>query len=203
MYEFQQECGLSIVRDLVSGEQNISRIYGFILYSQKDPYVAKVLRDSDFWNALDGISGNNWPIFAVRPLQQGSLQLKGGGNNHLGFMVQVWEEPNDNLAILQDFGLTDSQDLPLFIAFMWDDEDNLNEMSIEIKGTDVDSVYHSIREIVETITRVENDIDPEYKRTVNVFRNVKSAIESLKYKHKVISIGKILYKLVEFFSMLP
>lgn len=46
--------------------------------------------------------------------------------------------------------------------------------------------YSSIKEIVTTITKIENTILPEYKGTVNVFRNVKSELESLIIKHKVI-----------------
>ena len=71
MFPFEKECGLKIIKELVKGDKTLSRIYGFILYTDKDPYVAKVLRDEDFWNALDSISGANWPIFSVRPLRKG------------------------------------------------------------------------------------------------------------------------------------
>ena len=71
MISFENECGLETIKNLVKGDKTLSRIYGFILYTDKDPYVAKVLRDEDFWNALDSISGANWPIFSVRPLRKG------------------------------------------------------------------------------------------------------------------------------------
>lgn len=75
MIPFDKECGLSLVKDIVRGDESLSRIYGFILYTDKDPFVAKVLRDEDFWQALNSISGPSWPIFAVRPLIKGSFRI--------------------------------------------------------------------------------------------------------------------------------
>lgn len=59
MFSFEKECGLEIIKDLVKGDKTLSRIYGFILYTDQDPYVVKVLRDEDFWNALNSLSGAN------------------------------------------------------------------------------------------------------------------------------------------------
>ena len=73
MVSIKNDCGLSDVKDLVECSPNLSRIYGFILYTEQDPYVAKVLRDDDFWKSLDSISGANWPIFAARPLKKGQM----------------------------------------------------------------------------------------------------------------------------------
>lgn len=201
MFDFQKDNGLEIIKGLVEGDKNLSRIYGFILYTDCNPYVAKVLRDNDFWKALDSISGNNWPIFAARPLQQGQMEIKGSGAGYTGFMVQTWKEPNNNVSILKDFGLEDSQDLPVFVVFMWDDDDNLNEITIPIRGKDADTIYHSLEEIVKTISRVEEAILPEYKGTVNVFRNVKSELEALDLKHKIIARGQIVHRLAEFLGI--
>lgn len=202
MFEFQKDCGLKLIKDLVEGDKNLSRIYGFILYTEQDPYVVKALRDEDFWNALNSKSGDNWPIFAARPLQQGRTRFSGGGGpGQMSMMIATWDEPKANLPVIRDFGLEDSQDLPLFVAFMWDDEDNLNEITIPIRGDNVDEVYHSLEKIVRTITRTEERILPEYKGTVNVFRNVKAELEALKLKHTVISRGKMIGRLAGFLSM--
>ena len=201
MFDFQKDSGLEVVRELVEGDSNLSRIYGFILYTDSNPYLIKVLRDNDFWNALDSISGSNWPIFSARPLQQGQMEVKGADTGYTGFMVQTWKEPSKNIPILKDFGLEDSQDLPLFVVFMWDDDDNLNEVAISIQGNDIDSVYHSLEEIVKAIAKVEDAVLPEYKGTVNVFRNVKSELESLRLKHKIIKRGKILKRIADFLAV--
>lgn len=201
MFAFQKDCGLQVVKDLVEGDKNLSRIYGFILYTKQDPYVAKVLRDDDFWKSLDSISGSNWPIFAARPLEKGNTVIKGGNGNGIGFMVQSWEEPESNLSVLQDFGLKDSSELPQFVVFMWDDKDQLNSVSMPIRGNDIDTIYHSIEEIVKTIAGVENAILPEYKGTENVYRNVVTAFSGLKFKYKLKSWGKIGNRIAGFLEM--
>lgn len=65
MYPLQKENGLEVIKENVKNA-NTSRLYGFILYTDSDPYVKKVLRDDDFWDALDEKSGQNWPIFAAK-----------------------------------------------------------------------------------------------------------------------------------------
>ena len=69
-----------------------------------------------------------------------------------------------------------------------------------MRGTDIDSTYHSLEEIVKVITRAENAVLPEYKQTVNVFRNVKTELESLNFKFKAIQRGKIAMRIAEFLS---
>lgn len=201
MFDFQKDCGLEIIKELVVGESNISRIYGFILYTEKDAYVAKVLRDDDFWKSLDAISGSSWPIFAARPLQRGSYTTKGYRPNGIGMMIHSWDEPIANKAVLDYFGIQDSKELPLFIAFMWDDSDNLNQVSVHINGHSEDSVYGSLKEIVSIISRTEAEVLPENKGTVNLFRNVKSALEGLEWKISAISRGKVVAKIAEFLSV--
>ena len=201
MFDFQKDCGLEIIKELVVGESNISRIYGFILYTERDAYVAKVLRDDDFWKSLDAISGSSWPIFAARPLQRGGYTTKGYRPNGIGMMIHSWDEPIANKAVLDYFGIQDSKELPLFIAFMWDDSDNLNQVSVHINGHSEDSVYGSLKEIVSIISRTEAAVLPENKGTVNVFRNVKSALEGLEWKISAISRGKVVAKIAEFLSV--
>lgn len=201
MFDFQKDCGLSLIKDMVRSDESLSRIYGFILYTDCDPYVAKFLSDDFFWNALDAKSGPNWPIFAVRPLRKGKSIFKGGSPGVMSMMIPTWDEPKQNIPVLRDFGLEDSEQLPIFVAFMWDDNDELHQISIPITGNNEDETYRSIEEIVTVITDVEKRINPNFKRTVNVFRNVAQELDSLQYRHKMISRGRIAKKIAEFLIM--
>lgn len=201
MFDLQKECGLRVIKDLVKGDKTLSRIFGFILYTDKDPYITKVLSDQTFWNALNSISGTNWPIFAARPLQKGYYSYSGGRPGGAGFMVQTWTEPKGNLPILRDFGLKNSDELPLFVAFMWDDEDELHEATICIEGKTTDETYESLKNIVTAITKVEDAILPEYKGSVNVFRNVETEIDAMKFKRRTIMGAEIVKKFKDLLSM--
>lgn len=198
MYPIQKEYGLELIKSLVD-DNNLSRIYGFILYTRDNPYVVKVLRDEDFWNALDCISGPNWPIFAVKPLEKGYYKTQGSSiPGAMGFMMPTWEEPRTNTQILADFGLSNSKDLPCFVAFMWDDNGDLHSITVPICGNDIDSVYYSIDNIVRIIKETEEIISPEYKHNVEVFRNVSDQLNALKFKHKFKKSVRIGKQFIEF-----
>lgn len=195
MIDFQEKTGLKVIKDLVSGEKNLSRIYGFILYTEKDDDVIEALNKQSFWDALDSISGDNWPIFAVRPLLPGEWKTYGGGGrNSMSFMVSKYVEPESNKSILEEFNLKDGSELPLFVAFMWDNEDKINQIAVPIDDRDETSVRHSLKTIVNTITEVERRIAPEYKQTDAVFREVKQALEAQQFQPKFWKIAKTVVK---------
>lgn len=201
MLPIQQDYDLDFLKDMVK-DKYLSRIYGFILYTRKNPYVVKVLRDDDFWNSLNDISGANWPIFAVKPHEQNhhvsrSYSVPGA----LGFMVQTGVTLELNTKFLIDFGLSDYEDLPCFVAFMWDDNDNLQSITVPIRGNDISTVYSSIETIVRLISETESKILPEYKQNVEVFRNVSDQLKALEFKHdfkKSVCIGR---KIIEFLKL--
>lgn len=83
-----------------------SRIAGFILYTRKHANVVKILKDDDYWNSLDELSGPNWPIFAVRPLESRCFSLRGRYDpGTISMMVPTYHEPNANRRVLKYFGL--------------------------------------------------------------------------------------------------
>lgn len=202
MYDFKTQCGLQAVKGYIDANPPKSRIYGFILYSKKHPFVLQALRDTDIWNALNEISGSNWPIFAVRPLEPGISRTSGSSPYGMSFLVETWEEPTNNYPVLIDFGLQDSKSLPLFVAFMWDDNDELHQIAIPINAYDKESVFHSLEEIVGIISKVETAVPEGEKNTVSVFNNVKKALTALKIKHFIIERGKIPMRIAEFLGTL-
>ena len=200
MLPLEKEYGLETIKGLVEGDKNLSRIFGFILYTEQHPFMVKVLQDSAYWKALDSISGPNWPIFAVRPLEKGYYGCPRSRGNEKHMMIHTWNEPQTNLPILQDFDLKSSNELPCFVAFMWDDNDNLKRISIPISGNNTESVYNSIEEIVRVVAETEKNVLPEYKHNVELFDNVSKNLEALKCKHTLKTIMHTGWKFIEFFK---
>ena len=202
MFEIEEECGLKLIKDLVK-DTNLSRIYGFILYSQDDVFMKSVLDNKFIWDELDKISGMRWPIFVTRPLEprQKKRPFQSSGSS-IELLVDYDFEPIENLQILSDFGLSNSKDLPCFVAFMWDDQDMLHSISIPIHGNGESAIYLDLKKIVTSIAKVEAYIEPQYKRNVEVFRNVQSELAALKLQYKFKSFGKIVGKFAEFLSTL-
>lgn len=202
MFSIEKEYGLETIKGLVKGEKNLSRLYGFILYSRQHPFVAMALQNSLLWDALDEISGPRWPIFAVKPLEKGEYRISSSGPGYTSFLVQTWFEPSSNLPILQDFGLKSSESLPCFVAFIWDDNDELQCISVPIKGKNPISVYNTIEEIVKVVAKAEQNVLPEYRHNVELFRNVSDELNALNCRHRLYTIGKNVWKFINFFKSL-
>ena len=176
MFPIEKEFGLKELRSQC--DKSASRIFGFIMYTRRHSYIAKVLGDIRFWNELDEISGPRWPIFAVRPLEQGHYQYPNFPPGFIGMMVQTWSEPNENRKYLDVFSLNESSDLPCFIVFIWNDDNELERITFKLSNQNQDAAFDSIREIVSIIADVEQQIIPTYRTTDSVFRNVKEDLKA-------------------------
>lgn len=197
MVEAQKKYGLKLIKDLVK-DKNLSRIYGFILYTDADAFVANALSNEGYWKSLNYISGDRWPIFTLRPLRKGHSVISGGTPNGAGFLVTKWNEPIENMDILNAFEIDSTEDLPCFVAFMWDDEDQIQSIRVKIEGRSEPEVYERIKEIVSAIAKAEEAVEPQYKRNVELFRNVESELKGLKFRYK----WKILNKALKFIKEL-
>lgn len=190
MIDFRKDFGIEDIRN--RPDKPYSNIYGFIMYTSAHPYIAKVLRDDDFWNALDEISGENWPIFAIRPLAKGYYELPSFPPGVIGLMVPVWKEPNENKKYLDFFSLKNSESLPCFIAFKFNEDDTIEQVVYKLNNDSEQDAFNSLRTIVELITKTESRILSEYKQTDAVFMNVKADVESyIQRKELIKNAGKL------------
>jgi hypothetical protein len=145
------------------GEKEFASIYGFILYTDAHPYVKKVLRDDDFWSALDEISGDYWLIFSIRP-EKGTFEYPDFQKDEVGLMIPIWKEPKENKKVLEEFGLQSTIDLPLFIAFAQDVDGEILKCTLRINDESYESAYDSIKKYVNIITDSIKKISPENRR---------------------------------------
>ncbi len=198
MIALNEEFGIEKLRGVC--DNATSRIYGFIMYTRKHSYIVKVLRDNDFWNELDEISGANWPIFSIKPLDDGHYARPMGSEEMCQRMVPIWKEPNSNRKFLNFFSLEESSDLPCFIIFIWKDNDEIEQIIWKLKNTNTQEAFDSIRSVVKIISSTEELILPEYKRSENVFRNVKENIEAVIFKQKLIHGARRLVSIKEFLN---
>ena len=198
MIELKKEMGITQIREI--SEHTVARIFGFIMYTRRHAYIIKALRDNDLWSELDEISGANWPIFSVKPLSEGRYELAKSNRNLSQMLVPIWKEPNENKEFLSVFSLNESKDLPCFITFIWKDNDEIEQIVWKLSNKNKEEAFNSIREVVSIISETEELILPEYKRTENVFRNVKANIEARIAKHSIIRNLKTVLRLKELFT---
>lgn len=139
-----------------------SNIYGFILFSKINYSVVKVMRDADFIDALHIISGPNWPILFVSPLEKKIIDFNGTGTNGtIGYSLCVSKETAYNKGVLDFFNLKNSEsDLPCFVVFSRDinNPEVFAQRTFRINGKTEDEVRQSLEEIVSTIADIEHTI---------------------------------------------
>ena len=200
MIELKKEMGITQIREI--SEHAVARIFGFIMYTRRHAYIIKVLRDNDLWGELDEISGANWPIFSVKPLSEGRYELPKSNGDFSQMLVPIWKEPNENREFLSVFSLNEPKDLPCFITFIWKDNDEIEQIVWKLSNESKEEAFNSIREVVSIISKTEELILPEYKRTENVFRNVKANIQARIAKQNIITNLRTILKLKEIFTLL-
>ena len=93
-------------------------------------------------------------------------------------MVPIWTEPNANRKYLDVFSLKESRDLPCLVAFIWNDDDEIEQITCKLSNRNLEEAFDSIREVVRIIADAERQILPRYKRSITVFRNVKEDIKA-------------------------
>lgn len=166
MFPIPPKSEIQLIKNLA--QESEIRACGFILFTRAHADVIKVLRDPDYWNELDFISGIHWPIFAVKPLEKKAVN----------------SDPQANLEILEYFGLEDSDDTPCFVLFTWDDNDNLVRETYKIPLGSVDIVHNELRDIITSIAKVINQILPDYRRNIETYRLASDELISLRKKRK-------------------
>ena len=93
---------------------------------------------------------------------------------------------------LDFFSLGDSENLPCFIAFKFNDDETIDQVVYKLSNDSEQAAYASLKTIISLITKTESLILPEYKQTDAVFRNVKMDIESYVLRKGVVKgVGKI------------
>ena len=77
-------------------ESRTANIFGFIAYSDRNPYVAKVLQDKLFWRSLD-VRSKGWIIYAIKPE---SCFFQGGNADYINESLGLKPDDYPQLVIL-------------------------------------------------------------------------------------------------------
>lgn len=171
---------IDVIREVASLSE--SRICGFILYRTIDVNMVKVMRDDDCIRAFNDCSGERWPIFAVKPLCPSRQRMIGGDTPGMSSMViMIEEDPKANIPVIDFFGLSHTSDVPCFVLFCWDDNNELLVTHYKLTAATPEIACNSILEVIEEITKSESQIQPEYRKGIGVYRQAREAIESLKF----------------------
>ena len=171
--------------DLLIRDKKIYRtanIFGFIAYSERNPFVVKVMRDRDYWNSMN-IRTTGWVLYALKP----ESEYYAGGNADY---------------INQCLGLK-PEDYPQLIILGIGSDRVMKQRNYPITGDSVEGVYMSIEKNIDIVSASVKKIFPDYKSSTNVFREVVASLDaelfSTRWKRVASELREIVLPLVNYF----
>ena len=184
-----------IIEDLEKNPE-IVKVFGAIVYSDAHAHIKKVLRDEDYWKALDKISGNRWAIFSARALL-GRREIRGGGPpGTVSMMIQVWIEPEDNKKLIEALGL-ETTEKPVFVIFTRLSNGEILKSVIELYDDEIENTYQRIKNIVQDIT---SSIEQIEQKNIPDYESVFNAVDMTVQRIKTIDTLKRMFAVYEWFK---
>lgn len=127
-----------------------SKIFTIVMFTDANPHVIKVLKDTDYTNAINDLSGSDITVFHTS-LFKGRYKMPSSPPGTLCYMQPIWEEPAENRKLLPLFDMKDSTQLPCVVVFMFKENKVYHSVS-KINDTTEQSSFNSIKEILERLT---------------------------------------------------
>lgn len=151
-----------------------ARVFSILLYNDSNVFVYKMLKDDDFFNSLDHLSGNILSIIFLSTF-------------HGNFSYDLNEKFNNSIE--EVFNIENKSKKALLILFQVNKENKILDYYIyKFNDINTDYVYNLLREICleinKSLSNITNENKDNYQQIINL------SIESLKYykKGKIIKI---------------
>ncbi len=165
---------ISLINEKIKLYESKFPLLGMFLFTEANPHIVKILKDIDYWNALEALSGDNIGIFATS-LFKGSYAFPPSKPGYLSMMIPVWQEPKENKKILSFFNIENSRELPLFVIFCFEDNEiRLHKISIEEENSD--KAFNSIKNTLEIIDSIYGDGNRNSLSKQDAFRKLSNKI---------------------------
>ena len=152
-----------------------ANLFGIIAYTDANPNIKKVLRDGDYWDSFNYLSVG-WIVYAIRPEyeQHVTFFTDKNGNRRERRSFEL------NYDFLEDFGIDPDESFPLFIIAAIVDDNQIQAIRFPIDDSSEDKVNKSIREIIDMATRVIRNVEPRYRSSTHVLRDVEEEFKAVK-----------------------
>lgn len=125
-------------------------LFGILLFTESDPHIIKVLKDADYYAALDEITGNSVALFATI-LFQGEYKYPLPPPGEIANMMPIWKEPRENKKILPWFNIRDSRELPLLVIFGHQNRDFYYK-KYRIKADTPEAIFNDLKDVLSRMS---------------------------------------------------
>jgi hypothetical protein len=172
--------------------ENRALAFGFILYNLKNPQIYKILKDKDYWRALDATSGKYLSLFYIKQNENffGQDFAKNDGVERRG-LYEI--ETNSNLtAILKRyFELDENVNYPAVLFFQVHNNMLADYFLLNLDENMVEESFWELQKYIEAaVTELEGVKNENYKNSSEIFNLLKSGVESQKLKRKFFKLSQ-------------
>jgi len=180
---------------ILQADDNSPPLFGVILYTNSHPNIKKVLRDDDYWTALDELSGTKWAVFAVRT-RLGNSRQPPTSPEYLESMVAVgMKKLLENAELLSVFKIEDTENLPALVIFIVDGDD-VQRTVVRLDDSSLTKAYSSLKAAFKSVSDALIGLDEQDRQNPSV------VFEAVKNNLRVDQVWKIIkggYKVIKGF----
>lgn len=184
---------LTTICDNLQKQHNILT-FGFIIYDETTPQYRKLLRDKDYWEALDRISGDKMMVFALSD----KVDSRSEGDNMMHMLTSFTPSRSSKTKsyshLLSD--VFDNEALlayPSVLFFQVFEGNIYNYRLVPLRRGTVEESFAAVQKLFESIAKVLAQIAPEnYQNCREIFELVKDDLLNQKYTMYILKGPKVL-----------
>jgi hypothetical protein len=181
--------------------------FAFILYDFRNPQIAKVLRDSDYWFSLHAISGEYLTVFSLNynPSKENIQRLmreKMSGPPTTKWLTGVDTNPftleeNSNSLIKKYFGDIKVK-FPSVLFFQIDNETVIDYTLIELDEKDIQQAFQELQKyIISAVDALKYITEENKENHQQIFTNLESNVKGERTRVKTIKTFKKVTSIAE------
>lgn len=170
---------------------NRALAFAFILYDFENPQLWKILNDTEYWLALNEISGKYLTVFSLNYREKQKVK-KHRRSEFKGFQfltnISTTDSPSEgtNELIKKYFGVDIEVKYPAILFFQVDRESVIDSLLVELKEEMIELAFLELKEYIKSSVNALKQISSENMGNIKeIFDCLERDVESTKSVRKV------------------
>jgi len=171
-------------------EENKALAFAFILYDFENPQISKILRDSDYWLALNKISGDYLTVFSIHYKPEDEGIEKTAALESYSFKDNPATATNKLIA--DYFGNDIKVIYPAILFFQVNQEMVIDSLLVELKEEKIEEAYIELKDnikiCVEELKKVHRENSHNFSE---IFDLMERRLNSYENSKKIKRVKKV------------
>ncbi|MGH7927248.1 MAG: hypothetical protein ACREQV_05595 [Candidatus Binatia bacterium] len=175
--------------------------FAFLLFDFRNADLVKVLRDEDYWRALDVTSGNRLTVYSFHVLEPKVPAPTVEVRNM--YAVDPGPSHRTELVFRSYFGTLDVPAVPAVLFFQVNEESVSDYFIVTLSARGVEGTYQELEDVLDVAVRSVAKVLPENEhRAGEVFNLVKAGLDERTLRARIAKGLKVLGPIKELVNFL-